>query len=183
MALFEKQLIVKRSTIPNSGKGLFTKNFIPKGTRIVEYKGKPSTWKDVNIDEGRNGYIYYINRNNVIDAMPFPQHLARYANDAQGLSKVKGITNNCRYVADMDTMRVYIEAVKDVPAGSEILVQYGKEYWDVIKHNMKLDEKEKAEAAKEKLKKASAGKRVNGTASKKNVASRTITKKKKSRLA
>lgn len=155
MALLEKQLVVKRSTIPNSGKGLFTKKFIPKGTRIVEYKGKKTTWKDVDIDEGRNGYIYYINRNHVIDAMPFPKYLGRYANDAQGMSKVKGITNNCRYVADMDTMRVYIEAVKDILAGGEILVQYGKEYWDVIRHNLKLDEKEKAKAEKEKLKKSS----------------------------
>jgi SET domain-containing protein len=170
MALLEKQLVVKRSTIPNSGKGLFTKEFIPKGTRIVEYKGKKTTWKDVDIDEGRNGYIYYINRNHVIDAMPFPQHLARYANDAQGLSKIKGITNNCRYVADMDTMRVYIEAVKDIPAGGEILVQYGKEYWDVIKYNYKLDQKEKARAEKEKL---------NKTVSKKATSKKKASKKKK----
>jgi uncharacterized protein len=163
MALLEKQLLVKRSTIPNSGKGLFTNKFIPKGTRIVEYKGKKSTWKDVNIDEGRNGYIYYINRNNVIDAMPFPQHLARYANDARGLSKVKGVVNNCRYVAEMDSMRVFIEAVKDIPAGMEILVQYGKEYWDVIRHNMKIDEKENAKAEREKLKKTSGAKAVNGS--------------------
>lgn len=156
MALLENELVVKPSTIPNSGKGLFTKKFIPKGTRIVEYKGKRTTWKDVDIDEGRNGYIYYINRNHVIDAQPFPKYLGRYANDAQGMSKIKGITNNCRYVADMDTMRVYIEAVKDIPAGGEILVQYGKEYWDVIKYNLKLDANEKAKAEKEKLKKASA---------------------------
>jgi len=143
--------MVKRSTIPNSGKGLFTNKFIPKGTRIVEYKGKATTWKDVNIDEGRNGYIYYINRSHVIDARPYPKYLGRYANDAQGMSKVKGITNNSRYVADMDTMRVYIEAVKDIPVGSEILVQYGKEYWDVIKHNLRIDEREKARAAKKKL--------------------------------
>jgi len=167
MALLEKQLVVKRSTIPNSGKGLFTKQFIPKGTRIVEYKGKRSTWKEVDIDEGRNGYIYYINRNHVIDARPFPQHLARYANDAQGLSKVKGITNNCRYISEMSTLRVYIEAVKDIPAGSEILVQYGKEYWDVIKHNMKLDEQEKKKAEKEKLKKATNKKSANKKAAKK----------------
>ena len=153
MALLEKQLVVKPSSLPNSGKGLFTKKFIAKGTRIVEYKGKKTTWKNVNIDEGRNGYIYYINRNHVIDAMPYPKYLGRYANDAQGLSKVKGITNNCRYVADMDTLRVYIEAVKDIPAGGEILVQYGKEYWDVIKHNLKIDEREKAKAEKERLKK------------------------------
>lgn len=166
MALLEKELVVKPSTIPNSGKGLFTKKFIPKGTRIVEYKGKRTTWKDVDIDEGRNGYIYYINRNHVIDAQPFPKYLGRYANDAQGMSRVKGITNNCRYVADMDTMRVYIEAVKDIPAGGEILVQYGKEYWDVIKYNLKLDADEKAKAEKEKLKKASA-KTANKKATKK----------------
>jgi hypothetical protein len=98
MALLEKQLVVKSSTIPNSGKGLFTKKSILKGTRIVEYKGKKTTWKEVDIDEGRNGYIYYINRNHVIDAMPFLKYLGRYANDAQGMSKVKGITNNSRYV-------------------------------------------------------------------------------------
>jgi uncharacterized protein len=160
MALLEKQLVVKRSTIPNSGKGLFTKEFIPKGTRIVEYKGKKTTWKDVDIDEGRNGYIYYINRKHVIDARLTPQHLGRYANDAQGMSKVKGISNNCRYIADMDTLRVYIESVKDIPAGGEILVQYGKEYWDVIKHNIRLDEREKAKLEKEKLKKTASGKKT-----------------------
>jgi len=177
MALLEKQLIVKRSTIPNSGKGLFTKKFIPKGTRIVEYKGKPTTWKEVNIDEGRNGYIYYINRNNVIDAMPFPKYLARYANDAQGISRVKGITNNSRYVAEMGTMRVYIEAVKDIPAEAEILVQYGKEYWDVIRHNLRIDQREKAKAEKEKLKKASNAKAVNGSKIKRKIGSKRISKK------
>jgi uncharacterized protein len=150
MALLEKQLIVKRSTIPNSGKGLFTKKSITKGTRIVEYKGRVSTWKEVDIDEGRNGYIYYINRKHVINAQPFPKYLGRYANDAQGMSRIKGITNNCRYIADMETVRVYIEAVKDIPPGGEILVQYGKEYWDVIKHNLKIDEREKAKSEKQK---------------------------------
>jgi SET domain-containing protein len=150
MALLEKQLVVKRSAIPNSGKGLFTKKLIPKGSRIVEYKGKVSTWKNVDIDEGRNGYIYYINRNHVIDAKPFAKYLGRYANDAQGMTRVKGITNNSQYIAD--NMRVYIEAVKDIPAGGEILVAYGKEYWDVIKRNIKIDEMEKAKAREKKLK-------------------------------
>jgi uncharacterized protein len=167
MALLEKQLVVKRSTIPNSGKGLFTKKLIPKGTRIVEYKGKVSTWKEVDIDEGRNGYIYYINRNHVIDAKPFPKYLGRYANDAQGMARVKGITNNSQYVND--NMRVYIEAVKDIPAGGEILVRYGKEYWDVIKQNMKIDAREKADAERKKAK-AGAGK-------KKSTQKKTFTKK------
>lgn len=53
----------------------------------------------------------------------------------------------------METMRVYIEAVKDIPPGAEILVQYGKEYWDVIRHNLRIDEREKARTKKEKPKK------------------------------
>jgi uncharacterized protein len=139
MALLEKQLVIKKSTINGAGKGLFTKKFIPKGTRIVEYKGKVSTWKEVDHDNGHNPYIYYINRNYVIDAKPLPKTFGRYANDASGLRKLKSIKNNARYV--IDNFRVYIEAIKDIPAGGEILVRYGKEYWDVIQHNMKVHAK------------------------------------------
>ncbi len=47
MALFEKYLFIKKSKLPKAGKGLFTKIEIPKGKRIVEYKGKLRLWKDV----------------------------------------------------------------------------------------------------------------------------------------
>jgi hypothetical protein len=136
MALLEKQLFIKRSTLPASGKGLFTKEYIPKGTRIVEYKGKVTTWKEVEHNNGENGYIYYINKNNVIDARTYPKALGRYANDANGLQKIKGISNNAAYVEDNG--KVYIEAKKDIPPNAEILVSYGKEYWDVIRHNRGL---------------------------------------------
>ncbi|HUM65076.1 MAG TPA: SET domain-containing protein-lysine N-methyltransferase [Chitinophagaceae bacterium] len=139
MALLEKQLYIKRSTIPASGMGLFTKKFVPKGTRIVEYKGKMTTWKEVNHDDGKNGYIYYIDRNHVIDAGSYSKALGRYANDARGLQKVKGVTNNAVYTEE--NYKVFIEAIRDIPAGSEILVSYGKEYWDVIRHNLRLDKK------------------------------------------
>jgi hypothetical protein len=33
---------------------------------------------------------------------------------------------------------VYIDATRDIPAGAEILVDYGKEYWDVIRYNQKI---------------------------------------------
>jgi SET domain-containing protein len=136
MALLEKQLVVKRSTIPNSGKGLFTKKFIPKGTHIVEYKGRISTWADVKDEDGKNGYIFYVNRNHVIDGKPYKKALARYANDARGFVKVKGLLNNCDYV--VDGKKAYIESKKDIPAGSEIFVDYGADYWKVIKENMKV---------------------------------------------
>lgn len=139
MTLSEKDLVVKKSTLPGAGKGLFTKKFIPKGTRIVEYKGRITTWKDVEKEEskGENKYIYYVKRNYVINAEPYKKALAKYANDARGLVKIKGVSNNAAYTED--GLKVYIEAQKDIPAGAEILVDYGKEYWDAIKYNMKLD--------------------------------------------
>lgn len=136
MALLEQQLVVKKSMIPGSGKGLFTKKFIPKGTRIVEYKGRVTNWKEMK-DAWENGYIFSINRNRVIDARKTLKALARYANDAKGLVKVKGLSNNCVYTND--GIKAYIESVKDIPAGSEILVDYGKDYWDVMRHNLKID--------------------------------------------
>ena len=139
MALLEKHLKIKRSTLPGAGKGLFTKKFIPKGTRIVEYKGKISSWKEADHQHGGNGYIYYVKRYHVIDALPRPKALARYANDAQGMIKVKGITNNSDYVED--GLKVFIESKKDIPANSEIFVGYGKEYWDVIKAFKKSQKK------------------------------------------
>jgi len=142
MSLLDKQLVIKKSSIPGAGKGLYTKVSIPKGTRITEYKGKNTTWKDVVHNEGRNGYIYYVKRSHVIDASGNKKMLARYANDAQGLVKIKGMRNNCEYV--VEGLRVFIHAKKNIPAGSEILVAYGAEYWSVIRYNKRLEEKEKS---------------------------------------
>ena len=172
MALLEKTLYVKKSTIPNAGKGLFTKKFIPKGTRIVEYKGRRTTWKEVKDEDGKNGYIFFINRNNVIDGLPHKSALARYANDARGLVKIKGLTNNSDYI--VDGTRAYIESKKDIPAGSEIFVDYGKDYWKVIRFNVKLWKQEEKEAAlaKRNGKTTKAGKKGKKV-SKKNVQRKT----------
>lgn len=129
MAYLEKFLIVKKSRLPNAGKGLFTKKAISKGTRIVEYKGKKRKWKDVKHLDGHNGYLMYITRNAVIDALPSVDTLGRYANDARGLSKVKDLRNNCEYVSEGH--RCYIEAKRAIEPGEELLVSYGKEFWQL----------------------------------------------------
>ena len=146
----KKQVVVKESTLPGAGKGLFTREFIPKGTRIVEYTGKVSTWKEVQHDEGKNAYIYYMTRNHVIDASKDKKVLARYVNDARGLQRIKGITNNTQYVED--AKRVFVVAKRDIPAGSELLVSYGPEYWQVIRHNKKIDEQAPKKKKKKKKK-------------------------------
>jgi uncharacterized protein len=146
MALLEKHLFVDDSTIPGAGKGLFTNVDIPRGTRIVEYKGRRTTWKEVK-DDSTNFYIYTINRNNVIDAQKTLSALARYANDAKGFTRVKGITNNCVYVNE--GKRAFIEAVKNIPAGAEIFVDYTQDYWKVLKENLRLQKKEAKATQKE----------------------------------
>jgi uncharacterized protein len=143
MALLETKVIVKDSLLPGAGKGLFATEMIPKGAWIVEYKGKITTWKDVDHNDGDNGYIYYVKRNHVIDAGRSRSALARYANDARGIGRVKGITNNAVYVED--GLKVYIQATKIIPAGKEILVEYGKEYWDAIRHNIKIEKQRQKE--------------------------------------
>ena len=151
MALLDKHLYVKKSTLPGSGKGLFTKVFIPKGTRIVEYKGRRTVWKDVKDDDGKNGYIFYITSKCVIDALPTVKALGRYANDARGYSRVKGITNNSEYV--VDNKRCFIESIKDIPPKAEVFVGYGAEYWKTMKDNWKLDQVEKKSKSKKGTKK------------------------------
>lgn len=134
MPLLEKQLVIKRSKIPGAGKGLFTKQLIEKGTRIVQYKGKRTAWKAIQQQEF-NGYVYYIKRDLVIDAQNYTETFGRYANDANGINKIKKLNNNSRYVIAGE--KVFIEAIKDISAGDEILVSYGKEYWDAVKYNKK----------------------------------------------
>lgn len=146
MALFEKNLIVKKSTLPNAGKGLFTKVFIPKGERIVEYKGRITTWKEVKEDDGENGYIFYIKRYHVIDALPTKKPLARYANDAKGFVRIKGLNNNAEYA--VDGLKAYIESTKDIQPGSEIFVDYGPDYWKTMRENLAIDKRTKREADK-----------------------------------
>ena len=44
------QVTLKMSSIKNAGKGVFTKEFIPKGTRIGPYKGEVVKKEDVTCD-------------------------------------------------------------------------------------------------------------------------------------
>ncbi len=133
MELFDEFLKVKTSTLPKCGKGLFTKVLIPKGSLITEYKGKVSTWKDVDHADGNNLYIFSVSKNHVIDANGNTSDFAHFANDANGLTKLPGVKNNAQYV--VKKKRVFIEAMKNIPAGSEVFVGYGKDYWAVIKKN------------------------------------------------
>ena len=134
----EESLFIKKSLLPGAGKGLFTRKPIAKSSLIIEYTGENRTWKEVKDNEIFNAYIFYITRNHVVDAMNDLKALARYVNDAKGMSRVKGLHNNAVYTVKQN--KVFIKATRNIAAGAEILVDYGKEYWTSILHNKKLDE-------------------------------------------
>ncbi len=131
------KLKVKKSQLPGAGKGLYTTAPIKKGEKVIEYKGEIIAWKDYQkrVERNEDGYLLFVNNKRCIDAFKTPQHLARYANDAAGLSRVKGLKNNCFY--DIEKGRGYIVSKRHIKAGEEILVSYTKEYWDSVRYNIK----------------------------------------------
>ena len=138
-----KSLFIQKSTLPGAGNGLFTKEPIKKGTRVIQYVGKKTTWEKVSNGRIFNAYVFFISPDLVIDARTNMNSLGRFANDARGLQKIKGINNNCIYT--LEENKVFIDAIKNIPAGGEILVPYGKEYWDTIKENQQIEGEEKIE--------------------------------------
>jgi hypothetical protein len=91
------------------------------------------------VDKNEDGYLFFISRKKCIDAFPTPQYKARYANDARGLSRVKGLNNNSVY--EIHDNKCFIVATRDIKAGEEIFVDYTKDYWDVVRYNIKLNKK------------------------------------------
>lgn len=131
-------LLVKKSQLPNAGKGLYTTTAIKKGEKVIEYLGEIIDWKEYEkrVERDEDGYLFFISKKRCIDAWNTPQHKARYANDAAGLSRVKGLSNNCNYEIEDD--RCFIVAKKDIAAGEEIFVNYTKEYWDCVRYNISI---------------------------------------------
>jgi hypothetical protein len=122
-------LVIKRSQLSGAGMGLFTRVDIPKGGRIVEYAGRRKKWKDVKHLDGHNGYLLRLNRTTAIDAKPMRSGKGRYANDANGISRVPGLRNNAEYLIYGN--RVFIEATRNIRKGEEIFVSYGKAFWNL----------------------------------------------------
>src|SRR5882757_4796769 len=137
-------LVVRKSRIKGAGRGLFTTSKVRKGDLIIEYIGEKLTWKQcLKKYKGKLeklAYVFAVNDNNCLDAYLYPDALASFANDANGTIGKKKYHNNSEY--RIRKGKPYILATKNIPANSEIFVDYGNEYWDAIR--------EREEEAKEK---------------------------------
>lgn len=129
-------LKIKKSTLPNAGKGLFTTEPIKKGKIVCEYEGERITWAEATVrnDKNKGGYVFYITKNNCIDAFAFKKTFGRFANDAAGIGRIKGFRNNSTY--DIVRNKVFIRATRNIEAGSEIFVSYGRAYWNIMKEEL-----------------------------------------------
>ena len=126
-------LKVKKSKIPDAGKGLFTLKPINKGEIVVEYVGERMSrewckrFHAGEIPEDELIYIFEFSKYKIIDAANCLDEPGRYANDANG-SIAGDVENNCEF--DVVKGKAYIRAIKDIPAKAEILVDYGPDYWE-----------------------------------------------------
>ena len=130
-------LLVKKSRLPGSGKGLFTTKAISKDAKIIEYRGEIIGYNEYRkrARKEQDQYLFFLRQNLSIDAMHTPQYKARYANDAAGIIKVKGLRNNSDYIIFGD--KCFIVASRDIKVGEEIFVNYTKFYWDYMRKRLK----------------------------------------------
>ncbi len=126
-------LIVKRSRLPGAGLGLFTTRAIREGSKIIEYRGEIIGYSEYRrrARYEQDQYLFYVRRDRCIDAMHTPQYKARYANDAEGIVRRRGVKNNSDYVIYDD--QCFIVASRDIRAGEEIYVNYTQHYWKAMR--------------------------------------------------
>ncbi len=101
-----------------TGLGLFTLEDIPAGRRIIEYLGPIVTTEEV--DRRRGKYFFEIDENFAIDGTP-RSNIARYIN------------HSCRPNAEAFVSvrrRIWIWSKKNIKAGEQITINYGKSYFD-----------------------------------------------------
>ena len=130
-------LIIKKSRLPGAGKGLYTTKAIRKESKIIEYRGEIIGYNEYRkrTRNEQDQYLFFVRMELCIDAMHTPQYKARYANDAAGITRLKGVKNNSDYIIFGD--KCFIVASRDIKAGEEIFVNYTKSYWDYMRKRMK----------------------------------------------
>lgn len=107
----------------NTGLGLFATETIKKRELIVEYTGRLiSNAKARELEWVRaNRYLFELNSRWTIDGSS-RRNIARYVNHA------------CDPNAEADTVRgrMMYRAIKRIPAGTQITIDYGEEYVDLF---------------------------------------------------
>ena len=114
---------LRTSTI--QGTGAFATRTIRKGTRIIEYLGQRISWRtaDKRYDDEKmsrhHTFLFTVDDKMVIDA-------AVHGNEARFINH--SCDPNCEAINDRK--RIFIEAIKTIPAGTELVYDYQYERTD-----------------------------------------------------
>jgi len=109
---------IKKSNIDNKGRGLYAAKKIKAGTKIINYRGKIITNKEVDeSDKYKNDkpiYLFTLNKRYTLDG-DFPWNTAGLVNHS--------CDPNSEY--DGKGFKIWITATKDIEKGEEITCDYG----------------------------------------------------------
>ena len=125
-----ERMAVRPSHIPNAGRGLFVFKEIKPNMTLLQYTGDEITAEQLRgryaHSDGR--YVVQIDANHFIDARSTQSSVARYANTCRQQSKQEGYCtgNNARLAVDASRKRVALKATRNIHAGDEIFVAYGR---------------------------------------------------------
>jgi hypothetical protein len=119
-----RRIVTRRS--PIHGNGVFAATDLPKGVRLLQYRGRVITQAqadrryDGSSDTGHT-FLFILNDHHVIDAN-FDGNAARWINHS--------CSPNCEAVIvehaiDRRRDRVFIETIRPIKAGEEIAYDYG----------------------------------------------------------
>ena len=109
---------IKKSKIDNKGRGLYASVYVKEGTKIIDYKGKIVTNKQVDesdkYDNKKPIYLFTLNKKLTLDG-DFPWNDAGLINHS--------CDPNSQY--DGKGLKIWITAIKDIEKGAEFTCDYG----------------------------------------------------------
>ncbi len=112
---------IKKSRIDNRGRGLYATKNIKAGTKIINYRGKIITNKEVEnsdkFDNKKPIYLFTLNKKYTLDG-DFPWNIAGLINHS--------CNNNCDY--EGKGLKIWVTAIKDIRKGEEFTCDYGFGY-------------------------------------------------------
>ncbi len=123
---YESHIVIKDSLIPNAGQGAFIDVDVKKGSLLGKYIGEPLTNEEyVNkYPDGKSFYVLAVpgEEDMFVDASdPSKSNWTRYINHDK--------KSNVRWEIGGDVI-----ATRNIPAGSELYLNYGKQYWKGWNH-------------------------------------------------
>ena len=121
-------LYVAESLLPQAGKGLYTAIRIYAGEIVAVFEGELLSEEEAELRRKahEDGYFIQLLNGKIMDSM-HTHCFAKYANDSAGSPMLK-VRNNA-VIALNEQQQICIVAIRNIKAGEEVYVSYGKAYW------------------------------------------------------